>query len=164
MAPALLPATPAPGETRRHHAHSAEVVRPERPSRRDQLAAARLEAQRRPVLRERVAGVVALVAAFFSWLGKPKMAEDIRAEGELLKFALIGSLITTIVILLILARFIPKMFEANEQVVTTLNDPNVSTGDADADEIKPVFGFVLAIAFLLAIVSLIFGVYSFKNS
>jgi len=55
------------------------------------------------------------------------------------------------------------MFESNAAVVETLNDPNVTTGDADADEIKPVFGFVIAITFLLAIVSLIFGVLAFRQ-
>lgn len=162
MAPAPLAAHASSGEDRRSRlVHVVEVL--PKDSRRHALAEARLEAARTPVLRERLAGALAVLASFFALLGMRDLANDVRAEGELIKFGLIASLLSTIVLLLILAKFLPKMFESNSQVVTTINDPNVTTGDSDADAIKPVFGFVIAISFLIAIVGLVLTAVSLRQ-
>src|SRR5690349_11781402 len=106
MASASLSAFASSGDDRRSHLQHAVEVLPAA-SRRHDLATARLEAADSPVMRERLTGMVAALAAFFALLGMRQLASDVRAEGEFIKIGLIGTLLSVIVILILLAKFMP---------------------------------------------------------
>lgn len=91
----------------------------------------------------------------------------VDADGgfAILNFALIGSLLTMIVGLLVLAGFATQYFRSTNEISTAVSatDENNSTGNVQADALKPTFGFVLSIVLLLAFVSLALGFAKIKS-
>lgn len=75
--------------------------------------------------------------------------------------ALVGVFVGFIVIVTVAANFVLPIFTATADVNEALNDDNVTTGDASADSIKPVFGIVIGLAVVLGFVGLILAAVKF---
>lgn len=76
---------------------------------------------------------------------------------------IVGVIIGAVVGLAILAALVPTFFSSLADIGTVFTDANTTTGNADADNLLPVFGLLIAFGGLFAIVGLALLVVSVKN-
>ena len=82
-------------------------------------------------------------------------------DAGVINLALVWTLVGFIIVVTVLAAMIGPVFTATADVNEALSDENVTTGDASADTIKPVFGIVIGLAVVLGIVGIVLGAVKF---
>jgi hypothetical protein len=82
-------------------------------------------------------------------------------DAGVFNLAIVWTLVGFIIVVTVLAAMIGPVFTATADVNEALTDENVTTGDASADTIKPVFGIVIGLAVVLGVVGLVLAAIKF---
>lgn len=105
------------------------------------MLARRLEAVNHPVLEKDEAGALSLGASL----------------------AIVGTIIGAVVAIALVAALAPTYFSSLADIGAVFTDANTTTGNADADNLLPVFGLLVAFGGLFAIVGLVLVAIAIKN-
>lgn len=76
--------------------------------------------------------------------------------------AIAGIIVGAVVALSLLAAFLPSLFDSTQSI--TENVTNGETGNAQADDLLGVFAFIVPLAIVFGIVSIILGVAALRKS